>query len=145
MEILINNEDGSTTKFTEEMAVVAIKERDQLRKDLTYTTEQGSRYSDRITAIRGAVHDFFLERYETGEAEITCTVEDVNDLLSSIGANKLKRLFTVTGHVNFVVTDVEADDEDDANDIITNELALEFGGDGQLDDWDVNIDDTNEQ
>jgi hypothetical protein len=145
MEILITNEDGSTTKFTEEMAVVAIKERDQLRKDLTYTTEQGSRYSDRISTIRGAVHDFFLERYETGESEITCTVEDVNDLLSSIGANKLKRLFTVTGHVNFVVTDVEADDEDDANDIITNELALEFGGDGQLDDWDVNIDDTNEQ
>lgn len=145
MELLINNEDGSTTKFTEEMAVTAIQERDQLRKDLQDKTEWNSRHSDRIAAIRGAVHDFFAERYEAGEREITCTVDDVNDLLSSIGANKLKRLFTITGQVNFVITDVEADDEDDANDIVNNELQLEFGGDGNLDDWDVDIRDTNEQ
>jgi hypothetical protein len=145
MEILINNEDGSTTKFTEDMAVTAIKERDQLRKDLADKTEWNSRHSDRIASIRGAVYDFFVERHETSETKITCTVDDVNDLLSSIGANKLKRLFTITGQVNFVITDVEADDEDDANDIVNNELQLEFGGDGNLDDWDVDIRDTNEQ
>ena len=145
MELLITNEDGSTTKFTEDMAVTAIKERDQLRKDLADKTEWNSRHSDRIEAIRGAVHDFFAERYEAGETEITCTVDDVNDLLFSIGANKLKRLFTITGHVNFSIVDVVAEDEDDAVSIVENELALEFGGDGSLDDWDLNIEDTNEQ
>jgi len=145
VELLITNEDGSTTKFTEDMAVTAIKERDELRKNLADTLERSSRHSDRVATIRKAVYDFFVERYETGETEITCTVDDVNDLLSSIGASKLKRLFTIIGHVNFSIVDVVADDEDDATSIVENELALEFGGDGNLDDWDLNIEDTNEQ
>ena len=145
MELLITNEDGSTTKFTEDMAITAIKERDQLRKDLTTTEEWNRRHTDRIATIRGAVYDFFAERYEAGEREITCTVDDVNELLSNIGANKLKRLFTITGHVNFSITDIEAEDEDDAVSIVENELQLEFGGDGNLDDWDLNVEDTNEQ
>ena len=145
MELLITNEDGSTTKFTEDMAVTAIKERDQLRKDLADKTEWNSRHSDRIAAIRGAVYDFFTERYETGETEITCTVDDVNDLLSSIGADKLKRLFTVKGTVSFIVTDIEAEDEDDATSIVENEINLEFNGEGNLDDWSLDVDDTQEQ
>ena len=145
MELLITNEDGSTTKFTEDMAITAIKERDQLRKDLADKTEWNSRHTDRLSAIRGAVHNFFTERYETGDAEITCTVEDVNDLLSSIGADKLKRLFTVKGTVSFIVTDIEAEDEDDATSIVENEINLEFNGEGNLDDWSLDVDDTQEQ
>jgi len=34
MELLITNDDGSTTKFTEDMAVTAIKEREHLRTEL---------------------------------------------------------------------------------------------------------------
>jgi hypothetical protein len=145
VELLITNEDGSTTKFTEDMAVTAIKERDQLRKDLADKTEWNDRHIFQNRTIREAVHDFFEERYESGQSEITCTLDDVNDLLSAIGANRLKRLFTITGHVNFSITDVEAEDEDDAVNIVENELQLEFGGDGNLDDWDLNIEDTNEQ
>ena len=145
MELLITNEDGSTTKFTEEMAITAIKERDQLRKDLESKTEWNDRHVHLIRTIRTNVYDFFEERYENGESEITCTVEDVNNLLSGIGANRLKRLFTITGHVNFSIVDVVAEDEDEAVGIVENELVLEFGGDGNLDDWDLNIEDTNEQ
>lgn len=145
MELLITNDDGSTTKFTEDMAITAIKERDQLRKDLATTTEWGHRYRDRVTEIRKTAYDFFNERYEAGETEITCTVEDVNDLLTSIGASKLKRLFTITGHVNFSIVDIVAEDEDDAVRTVENELVLEFSGDGNLDDWDLNIEDTSEQ
>ena len=145
MELLITNEDGSTTKFTEEMAITAIKECEQLRKELEDKRQWNDRHVDRVRTIKGAVHDFFAERYEAGETEITCTVDDVNDLLFSIGANKLKRLFTITGHVNFSIVDVVAEDEDEAVGIVENELVLEFGGDGNLDDWDLNIEDTNEQ
>jgi hypothetical protein len=145
VELLITNEDGSTTKFTEDMAITAIKERDQLRKDLATKEEWNSRHTDRIASIRGAVHDFFAERHEAGETEITCVVDDVNDLLSNIGADKLKRLFTIKGTINFVVTDIEAEDEDDAVSVLEAELNLEFNGDGNLDDWDMETDRVSEQ
>ena len=145
MELLITNEDGSTTKFTEEMAVVAIKERDQLRKDLEDKVQWNERHVSQIHKIRAEVYDFFKERYDTGESRITCELDDVNELLSSIGTDKLKRLFTVKGTVSFIITDIEAEDEDDATNEVHNELTLEFNGDGDLDDWSVDVDDTREQ
>jgi hypothetical protein len=35
MEIIYTDKDGNTTKFTEEMALVAITERDELRTQLS--------------------------------------------------------------------------------------------------------------
>jgi hypothetical protein len=35
MEIIYTDKDGNTTKFTEEMAIVAITERDNLRTQLS--------------------------------------------------------------------------------------------------------------
>jgi uncharacterized protein with GYD domain len=72
-------------------------------------------------------------------------VEDVNELLESMGSEKLKSLFTVTGRINFVITDVEADSEEDARDIVENDLTVEFNGDGNLDEWDIDISDTSQQ
>lgn len=139
MELLITNDDGSTTKFTEEMAVVAIKERDQLRTELTRVSESRDKYTGKVMEIRKLVHDFFNNEYTTGETEITVQVEDVNQLLKDIGADVLKSLFTVRGIINYEVTDIEAESEEDAQDAVENYLNLEYSGEGDLTDWSVEV------
>jgi len=144
MEILVTNNDGSTTKFTEEMAVTAIKERDHLREELSDTNAAKERYWDKVATIRGLVYDFFNNEYEAGDTELTFQVSDINQLLTDIGSDTLKTLWTVKGRINFTVTDVEADSEDAARSDVEDQLRVDCEV-GNLDDWDVDITDTDEQ
>jgi hypothetical protein len=91
-----------------------------------------------------AVYDFFNERYDSGSDEITCTVDDVNELLETIGADKLRRMYTVTGRIEFTVTDIEADSEDDARDQVENNLTVEFDG-NTVDDYNIEVNDIEQQ
>ena len=145
MELLITNDDGSTTKFTEDMAVTAIKERDQLRTELTRVSESRDKYTTKVTDIRKLVHDFFNNEYNAGESEITVQVEDVNQLLKDIGADVLKTLFRVRGTINFEIVDIEADSEEDAKDTVENYLDLRYDGEGDLNDWSIEVDQVDEQ
>ena len=138
MEYLHTDKDGNTVKYTDEMIKNAIQ-------DLDYQREKASKYWTEKVQLKDKVYEFFNDRYNTGDIEITCTVEDVNELLESIGSEKLKSLFSVSGRINFVITDIEADSEEDARDIVESELNLEFNGDGNLDEWDVDISDTSQQ
>jgi Cdc6-like AAA superfamily ATPase len=138
MEYLHTNEDGSTVKYTEEMIKNTITDRSYYQ-DRYYTSIRS------VGDIKAKVYEFFKDRYDTGDTEITCTVDDVNELLESIGADKLKALFTVNGTISFSIVDVEADSEEDARDIVSNDLNLEFNGDGSLDEWDVDVTDASQQ
>lgn len=143
MEILINNEDGSTSKFTEEMAITAIKEREHLRSELKRASEVSSAYMSRVGNLREQVYNFFNNEYSAGETELTFQVSDINQMLRDIGANTLKTLFTITGTINFTLTDIEAEDEDEARSNAEDSLNL-TSNEGEL-DWDLDIDEVNEQ
>ena len=138
MEYLHTNADGSTIKYTDEMIKHVIESND-------YNKKKMQEYLDRFHKARVSVYDFFKERHDTDKDEIECSVEDVNELLESLGAEKLKALFTVTGRINFVITDIEADSEEDARDIVESELTVEFNGDGNLDEWDIDSADASQQ
>lgn len=138
MEYLHTDKDGNTIKYTDEMIKRVIE-------DLDYHKEKANKYWLEKAQNREKVYEFFKDRYDTGDTEITCSVEDVNELLESIGSDKLKSLFTVTGRINFVITDIEADSEEDARDIVEAELTLEFNGDGNLDEWDLDSTDASQQ
>jgi hypothetical protein len=137
MEYLYTAEDGSTVKYTDEMIKNVIK-------DVQYYKDQRQGYLDRYHKARVAVYDFFAARYDAGDDDITCAVEDVNELLETIGCEKLKSLFTVSGTISFTITDIEADSEEDARDQVESELRAEFEGIGSI-DWDVDITDTSHQ
>ena len=138
MEYLYTNEGGDTVKYTEEMIKKTIE-------DLNYQRDKASKYWLEKVQLKDKVFDFFNHRYNTGDEEITCSVYDVNELLESIGSEKLKSLFSVSGRISFVITDIEADSEEDARDIVESELNVEFNGDGNLDEWDIDISDTSQQ
>jgi len=139
MEIIYTDKDGTTVKFTEEMAIAAITERDALRTQLSDCQVTSSERYGKIVDIRDKVREFFQERSDGDDDEITCTVDDVNELLKSIGTDELKRLWTVIGTIDFTINNISASNEEEANDIVTDELSAEFNGDGDLTDWRIDI------
>ena len=140
MEIIYTDKDGATVKFTEEMAIAAITERDELRTQLNTSQDRASERYGKIVDIRTKVHLFFTERNDGDDNDdITCTVEDVNELLRSIGSDELKTLWTVIGTIDFTVNNIYASNEEEANDYVMSELSVELGGDAELYDWAVDI------
>ena len=79
---------------------------------------------------RNKVRDFFSEG-QWDDGQFTASKEDVNELLQSIGANRLttkyRASYTVTGTFS-----VDAEDADDAEAIFTDNLSVDFY-DGDID------------
>ena len=85
---------------------------------------------------RNKVRDFFSEG-EWNDGEFTVSKKDVNELLTSIGANRLTTryngTYTVTGTFS-----VDAEDPSDAETIFTDNLTVDFyDGDIEVDQIDV--------
>ena len=146
MEIIYTDKDGATVKFTEEMAIAAITERDELRQKLNDCDDRASRYYGKLVTVREQVHEFFNSRFDPDtDTAIECEVDDVNELLKNIGAEELKKLWTVIGTINYTVRNISASNEDEANDYVMNELSVDVSGDADLDDWSVDISSTEQQ
>jgi len=146
VEIIYTDKDGNTVKFTEEMAIAAITERDELRVSLNDCQDRSTRYYGKLVTVREQVYDFFNSRYDADtDTAIECEVDDVNELLRSIGAEELKKLWTVIGTINYTVSNISASNEDEANDYVMNELTVDVSGDADLDDWTIDISSTEQQ
>jgi hypothetical protein len=83
-----------------------------------------------IIDTKNSVRDFFSEgQWEDGEFSVS--KEDVNELLTTIGTNRLttkyRATYTVTGTFS-----VDAEDADDAEAIFTDNLSVDFY-DGDID------------
>lgn len=144
MEILYTDSNGVTTKFTEDMAIAAIKERDELREQLSNAVNAASKHWDKVQLIRQTVWSFFAEDFDPSVEDITISVGDINDMLEEIGCDRLKRYFTVSGTIDFTITDIEATSEDEARDMVENNMSLEFDG-SQVDDWNLDVRNVDEQ
>jgi hypothetical protein len=107
---------------------------------VNYTESEVLRFIQKVDELDGCkqtaidnrhkVRDFFSE-IEWSNGEATISKSDVNELLESIGANKLTTryngTFTVTGTFS-----VDADDEDEADTIFTDNVSVDFY-DGDID------------
>ena len=130
--------------FTNESLTRLIEEKDNLKTKLEEKQNLIDTHWENKHKMRKEIYEFFSARYETGDTEITCSKEDVNELLESIGADMLKTLWTISGRIEFTVTDIEAESEDDAYQIVENGIAIELNGD-TVGDWSLDITSTDEQ
>jgi len=130
--------------FTNESLAILIEEKDNLKTKLEEKQNLIDTHWENKHKMRKEIYEFFSARYETGDTEITCSKEDVNELLESIGADMLKTLWTINGRIEFTVTDIEAESEDDAYQIVENGIAIELDGD-TVSDWSLDITSTDEQ
>ena len=113
---------------------------------INYTESEVLRFIAKIDELDGfkqnaidnrhKVRDFFSEgQWDNGE--FTASKEDVNELLTLIGANRLttkyRGTYTVTGTFS-----VDAEDADDAQTIFTDNVTVDFyDGDIEVDQVDV--------
>jgi hypothetical protein len=83
-----------------------------------------------IIDIKNRVRDFFSEG-QWDDGEFTASKEDVNELLTAIGTNKLttkyRATYTITGTFS-----VDAEDADEAEAIFTDNVTVDFY-DGDID------------
>ena len=99
---------------------------------------QASASEDRAQRISNTykVRDFFSE-CEWSDGETTITKSDVNELLESIGANKLTTRYSATYTITGTFS-VDAEDADDAETIFTDNVTIDFyDGDIEVDQIEV--------
>lgn len=137
MEYIHTDKDGNQIKYTDEMIKNVIQ-------DFEYYKNIAADVRSKNLNIRQQVYDFFNERYTSGDDEITASKEDVNELLESIGADKLKSMWTVSGRIEFTITDIEAESEEEARDLVESNLSVEFDG-NIVDDYSIDVNDIDEQ
>lgn len=137
MEYIHTDKDGNQIKYTDEM----IK---NLIQDFDYYKNIATEVRSKNLNIRQQIYDFFNERYSSGDEEITASKEDVNELLENIGADKLKSMWTVSGRIEFTITDIEAESEEEARDLVESNLSVEFDG-NIVDDYSIDVNDIDEQ
>ena len=119
------------------MQTITISSNDEHTPDVTYTSAEVARFVndaralkeretillDKVYHLRRQVQEFFKDQ-EWDSGEITINKKDVNELLGELGCDRLTSkyvgTFTITGTFN-----VEADDEDDVEAIISDSTEVD--------------------
>jgi hypothetical protein len=136
--IQITTADG-TVNYTESEVLRFIekaKGTDELNESITKQIHA-------LRDMRRTVRDFFSEG-EWCDGETTITKSDVNEMLDSIGANRLTTKYSAT----FTITgtfEIECEDEDDVETVFTDNVNVEFyDGSVDVDQIDVHDIEVNE-
>ena len=88
----------------------------------TYTEELKKNVS-----IRHTVRDFFSER-EWTDRETTVNLDEVNELLNSIGSHAIQTTFSGSITISLSFCDLDADNADDAISKIEDEITVDLYG-----------------
>jgi hypothetical protein len=136
--------DNVTYNFTQESLIKLIEENNSRKDSVVALQDDLSKAFIKLVNMRSEVYDFFNERHNSGDTEITAEVSDVNDLLESIGADKLRNIYSAKVTVTITVDDIEAVDDDEVYDIINDEINVEVGSCSVTVD-DVTVDHTYER
>jgi len=101
------------------------------RKDETianYRSNETARTKQLFDA-REAVRNFFKDEFDGDkDATVTFTLDEVNDLLDLIDADKLSFTYSATVKIEFTVTGIEADSEEDAENLVRDNLQYQLLG-----------------
>jgi len=117
------------------------------RKDETianYRSNETARTKQLFDA-REAVRNFFKDEFDGDkDATVSFTLDEVNDLLDLIDADKLSFTYSATVKIEFTVTGIEADSEEDAENLVRDNLQYQLLGDlrnNNMEDESVEVED----
>jgi hypothetical protein len=140
--IQITNNEGQVINYTETEVKLFIEKAaktDETMELATRYSEKLNLWYNKVSDIRNEVYEFFSEGVWDG-TESVVERDDVNRLLDKIGSRKLSSKFTGT----FVVSarfEIEAEDEEDAVNIIRDNVTLSVDGDIDYEDEEVEVTD----
>lgn len=113
---------------------------------VNYTENEIKRFIEKAgetNNVKQKVRDFFSE--QTWEnSEITVTRSEVNELLKSIGCDLIRGEYKATITITAYVTEYTAEDEDDAENCIVDDIDVSIGS-GSIDIDNIEITDVEEE
>ena len=115
--------------------VVTYTETEVLRfiQDHTHIKQRSQRQAEELIAVRGTVYEFFNSQYSPGDQDITTSVEEINDMLRSIGADELRRTWSASVRIYVNVSGIEAANKEEVEDMIRDDINVELQSvDGEI-------------
>jgi len=117
---------GTKYTLTNQSLAQIIEDKDSLKEEL----EQAQR---KVKSIGWDVREFFESRKNGNNTDdITCTVEDINELLSSLGVDQLTNTWSATVWISATITGIEASSKDEAENIIKDNVEVNYNDDGDI-------------
>jgi hypothetical protein len=118
---------GTKYTLTNQSLAQIIEDKDSLKEEL----DQAQR---KFKSMGWDVREFFESRREGDERndDITCTVEDINELLSSLGVDQLTNTWSATVWISATITGIEASSKDEAENIIKDNVEVTYNDDGDI-------------
>ncbi len=95
--------------------------------ELDAMQQVSSEYRAEAYSIRNKVRDFFSER-EWSDRETTVNLDEVNELLESIGSHAIQTVYSGSITISLTFCDLEADNADDAISKIEDEITVDLYG-----------------
>ena len=117
---------GTKYTLTNQSLAQIIEDKDSLKEEL----EQAQR---KVKSMGWDVREFFESRKDGNNTDdITCTVEDINELLSSLGVDSLTNTWSATVWISATITGIEASSKDEAENIIKDNVEVNYNDDGDI-------------
>ena len=117
---------GTKYTLTNQSLAQIIEDKDSLKAEL----EQAQR---KIKSIGWDVREFFESRKDGNNTDdITCTVEDITELLRGLGVDQLTNTWSATIFITATITGIEACSKDEAENIIKDNVEVNYNDDGDI-------------
>jgi predicted RNA-binding Zn ribbon-like protein len=121
--IQVTIESGAVINYTEAEILRFINKAEEVNA----VQQVANEYRTTASSIRNQVRDFFSER-EWSDREATVNLDEVNNLLNSIGSHAIQSTYSGNITVSLSFCDLNADDADSAIAMIEDEIQIELYG-----------------
>ena len=124
---------GTKYTLTNQSLAQIIEDKDSLKEELEQTKRK-------VKSIGWDVREFFESRKDGNNTDdICCSVEDINELLSSLGVDQLTNTWSATVFITATITGIEAPSKEEAEEIAKDNIEVNYTEDGDIwvDDVDV--------
>jgi seryl-tRNA synthetase len=124
---------GTKYTLTTESLTKLIEAKESLKTELTQVERK-------FKSAQFDVREFFQARYETDSDEIVANLDDINNLLTSIGSEELTKSWSSTITITATITGIEAANKEAVEDIIQDSVEVNFNSDGDIWVDDISVD-----
>ena len=117
---------GTKYTFTNESLTRLIEDKENLKVEVTQAERK-------VKSMGWDVREFFESRKDGNNTDdITCTVEDINELLRSLGVDQLTNTWSATIFITATITGIEAPDKETAEEMAKDNIDVNYNDDGDI-------------
>ena len=117
---------GTKYTFTNESLTRLIEDKENLKVEVTQAERK-------VKSMGWDVREFFESRKDGNNTDdITCTVEDINELLRSLGVDQLTNTWSATIFITATITGIEAPDKETAEEMAKDNIDINYNDDGDI-------------